>query len=170
MKNRGGSFHSRQDGSVLLVSIIFLLVLGLLGLASMSTSRIELRLANNTESQTSADQAVQALADAVVAIPAMTPVVGAAGYTLCTPGVEPCNAESLYMPAGDLAGEVAAGHLWGSAVMTTPSSSPPPRGLGFSADKFTVTAFEVNAQFDRTTAGLGTADITQGILIVTPIS
>jgi len=170
MKNYGSSIGSRQSGSVLLVSIIFLLVLGLLGLASMSTSRIELRLANNTESQTSADQAVQALADVVVAIPAMTPIVGAAGYTLCTPGVSPCNNESIYMPAGDLTAEVDAGHLWGSAVMTAPGNSPPPRGLGFSADKFTSTAFEVNAQFDRTAAGLGTANITQGILIVTPIS
>ena len=170
MKNHGISIGSRQSGSVLLVSIIFLLVLGLLGLASMSTSRIELRLANNTESQTSADQAVQALADAVVAIPAMTPIVGAAGYTLCTPGVDPCNAESIYMPAGNLTAEVDEGHLWGSAVMTAPSNSPPPRGLGFSADKFTSTGFEVKVQFDRAAAGLGTADITQGILIVTPIS
>jgi len=170
MKNRGIPAPGRQSGSVLLVSIIFLLVLGLLGLASMSTSRIELRLANNTESQTSADQAVQALADAVVAIPAMTPVVGSAGYTLCTPGVLPCNAESLYMPAGDLAAAVAAGYLRGSAVMTAPSNSPPPRGLGFSADKFTATGFEMNATFDRAAAGLGTADITQGILIVMPIS
>jgi len=169
VKNHDITPGGRQRGGVLLVSIIFLVVLALLGLASMNTSRIALRMANNTEAQTSAYQAAQALADAVAATPSMTPIIGGAGYTVCTPGVDPCNASTLFLPAGDLADAIADGDLWGTAVMTDPTNNPPPRGLGFSADKFTATAFEVNTTFDRAAQGLGTADVTQGIIVVTPI-
>jgi hypothetical protein len=159
----------RQQGAVLVVSLIFLIVLGLLGLASMGTSRIELRLANNTEARATAHQAAQALAEAVAATPAMTPVLGAAGYTVCTPGLPDCDDDSLYMPAGELADAVADGYLTGTAVMTAPTNGPPPRGLGFSADKFSATTFEVNAIYDRADAGLGSADVTQGLIVVTPV-
>ena len=169
MKNHDITPGSRQRGGVLLVSIIFLVVLGLLGLASMNTSRIALRMANNTEAQTSAYQAAQALADAVAATPSMTPIIGNAGYTVCTPAVDPCNAETLFLPPSDLADAIDAGDLWGTAVMRDPTNNPPPRGLGFSADKFTATSFEVNTTFDRAAEGLGTADVTQGIIVVTPI-
>jgi Tfp pilus assembly protein PilX len=169
MKSHDIKPGSRQRGGVLLVSIIFLVVLGLLGLASMNTSRIALRMANNTEAQSSAYQAAQALADAVAAVPAMTPIIGNAGYTVCTPDVDPCNAETLFLPPSDLADAIDAGELWGTAVMRDPTNNPPPRGLGFSADKFTATSFEVNATFDRAAEGLGTAEVTQGIIVVTPI-
>lgn len=169
MNTFANAHPGRQGGGVLLVSIIFLVVLGLLGLASMNTSRIALRMANNTEAQTSAYQAAQALADAVAAIPSMTPIIGNAGYTVCTPGVAPCNAETLFLPPGELAAAIGAGDLWGTAVMQDPTNNPPPRGLGYSADKFTATSFEVDTTFDRAAEGLGTAEVTQGIIVVTPI-
>ncbi len=159
----------QQRGSVLVVSLIFLIVLGLMGLASMQTSRLELRMASNEEVRTSAQQMAQALSDAVVATPAMTPVIGGAGFTLCTPGEPDCDLESLFMPVdGDIAAEVDAGKLTARAVLTAPTSQPCPRGLGFSADKFGCTAFQVNSTFDRADEGRGAADITQGILVATP--
>jgi hypothetical protein len=167
MKSTSTKF--RQQGSALLVAIIFLVVLGLLGLASMNTSRLELRMANNTEAQATALQAAQALLDAIAAIPAMTPVAGGAGYTLCTPGVAPCNQESIYMPAGPLTALVADGSLFGSAVITAPANSPPPRGLGFSADKFAATPFEATATYDRAEDGLGTATVTEGMILIIPL-
>ena len=99
----------------------------------------------------------------------MTPVVGGAGYTLCTPGLDGCNAESIYMPDGDLTQLVDDGDLTGTAVITAPSNSPPPRGLGFSADKFAATSFQVNSVYDRAQAGAGSANVTQGMIILTPI-
>jgi len=159
----------QQRGSVLVVSLIFLIVLGLMGLASMQTSRLELRMASNEEVRTSAQQMAQALSDAVVATPAMTPVIGGAGFTLCTPGEPDCDLESLFMPVdGDISAEVDAGKLTARAVLTAPTSQPCPRGLGFSADKFGCTAFQVNSTFDRADEGRGAADITQGILVATP--
>lgn len=160
-----------QRGGVLVVSLIFLIVLGLMGLASMQTSRLELRMAGNEEVRTAAHQMAQALTDAIVATPAMTPVIGGAGFTLCTPGEPDCDLESLFMPVdGDISAEVDARALTARAVMTAPTSQPCPRGLGFSADKFGCTAFQLNSSFDRAGEGRGAADITQGILVATPLN
>ena len=163
------SVTGRERGSALIVAIIFLVVLGLLGLASMNTSRLELRMANNTEARTTALQAAQALLDAIAAIPAMTPVTGGAGFRVCTPGVVPCNSETIYMPDGPLTPFVADGSLWATARITAPSNSPPPRGLGFSADKFAATPFEATATFDRAADGLGSATVTEGMILILPL-
>jgi len=160
----------RQRGAVLLVSLIFLIVMSLLALSSMQTSRLELRMANNEEVRTSAHQAAQALIDAIVSTPAMTPVIGGVGFTLCTPGQPGCNLETLFMPVGALAPEVDAGHLYGSAVLTAPTNIPPPRGLGFSTDKFAASIFELTTTYDRADAGLGRADVTQGLVVLTPLN
>jgi len=160
----------RQRGGVLITAAIFLIVLGLMGLAAMQTSRLELRMSGNEELRLNAHQVAQSLIDAVVATPAMTPVIGGAGYTLCTPGGADCDRESLFMPAAEMQQEVSANHLSGRAVMTAPTNSPPPRGLGYSADKFAATAFEVSSTYDRADEGLGRSDVTQGLIILTPVN
>ena len=91
----------QQQGAVLLVSLIFLVVMGLIGLSSMQSSRLELRMAVNEEVRNSAHQSAHALIDAIIATPAMTPVIGGVGFTLCTPGQPACNLQSLFMPAGN---------------------------------------------------------------------
>lgn len=159
--------RTSQRGGVLLVSLVFLIVIGLLGLSSLSTSRLELRMANNEEVRTNALQMALALADAVVATPAMTPVFGNTGYTLCTPGQPACDNASLFMPDPQLAPDVAAGYLSGTVVLRTPPSSPPPRGLGFSADKFSAAGFQLTSTYDRADEGLGNVTVSQGLLILT---
>jgi hypothetical protein len=162
-------YFSRQRGSVLLVSLIFMVVIALMGLTSMQTSKLELRMSMNEEVRTNAFEISQALADAIVATPAMTPVFGAAGYTLCTPGQPDCDRESIFMPAGDLTAEVTNGHLGGTAVLLAPGGSPPPRGLGYSADKFAASGFEVTTTYDRSNDGLGVSTLNQGLLVMTPL-
>ena len=168
MSNKNQYFF-RQRGSVLLVSLIFMVVIALMGLTSMQTSKLELRMALNEEVRTNAFEISQALADAIVATPAMTPVFGAAGYTLCTTGQPDCDRESIFMPAGDLASEVTNGHLGGTAVLLEPGGSPPPRGLGYSADKFAASGFGVTTSYDRSNDGLGVSTLNQGLLVLTPI-
>lgn len=160
----------RQRGGTLLVAMVFLVVLGLLSLSSMQASRLQLRMSNNEEVRIAALQAAQAMTDAVAATPAMTPVIGGMGFTLCTEGGDPdvCDRESLYMPAGDLVGEVADGHLTAQATITSPPGSPPKRGLGYSADKFSATEFRVTSEFDRADEGRGRATVSAGLIVLTP--
>ena len=106
----------------------------------------------------------------IVSTPAMTPVLGGIGFTLCTPGVVPCDLSSLFMPAGPLAPDVAAGHLFATATLTAPTNIPPPRGFGFSADKFAASLYQIDATYDRADEGLGRADVTQGLIVLTPLN
>ncbi len=159
---------SRQSGSILLVSLIFLMVLGFLGMSAMQTSRLELRMATNEEIRLSAFQQAKALADAVVAIPAMTPVKGNQGFKTCTNGQAGCNDHTLFMPDPLMAPEVANGHLTGEATLTSAGNRPPPRGLITSADKFAAASFEVVTTYDRADEGLGRAQTTLGLLVLTP--
>ncbi len=161
--------RGHERGSSLIVSLIFLVVIGLVGLASMGTARMELRMSSNLEAKATAMQSAQALMDAIIATPAMTPVIGTPGYTLCTPGLAGCDQNTLYMPAGKLAPLIGAGGLSGRTTAMAPSNGPPPRGLGFSADKFAASAFQIAVAFDQSTAGFGAAGVTGGLVILTPI-
>lgn len=166
--NNNYATNRRQTGGVLLISLTFLIIIGLLGLSSLQTARLELRMAGNEEVRTNAFQIAQALIDVVVANPAMTPVSGGVGFTVCTPGQPNCDLEIINMPGVEIAPEVAAGHLFGAAVLIAPGGTAPPRGLGFSADKFAASRFEMTSVYDRANEGLGRSSITLGLLIVTP--
>src|SRR5215475_1859203 len=89
--------HS-QRGVALLVALVFLLATTLLALAATRSSRLELRMAQNEEARLTAVQQVQALAEAVIGSPTAIPVVGNAGYLLCTPGEAGCDSNNLVLP------------------------------------------------------------------------
>ena len=162
--------HSRhqQHGATLLVALVFLVVLGLLTMTSMQATRLQLRMSNNEESRVSALQAAQAMTDAIAATPSMTPVMGGIGFTLCTPDGDACDRESLFMPAGDLEDEVTDGNLTAEAVISSPPGSPPPRWLGYSADKFGATGFAVTSTYNRADEGRGRATVNAGLVVLTP--
>ena len=86
----------RQQGAILVIALMFLIAITLYTISSMRSSNIGLYIAQNEESRVAAEQAAQALADAIVASPASTPVVGVSGYTACTPGM--VLASSVLMP------------------------------------------------------------------------
>ena len=85
MKNISTS-KQKQGGAILVVALMFLVAITLFTISSMRSSNIGLFMAQNEESRIAAEQAAQALADAIVASPASTPVVGTTGYTACTAG------------------------------------------------------------------------------------
>ena len=51
--------RTRQKGSALIVAMVFLIILTLLGMSTMTTSRTELRMANNTQIANLAFQAAE---------------------------------------------------------------------------------------------------------------
>ena len=95
MKNRIQHLAARQRGAILIIALMFLVAITLFTISLMRSSNIGLFLAQNEESRIAAEQAAQALADAIVATPASTPVVGQSGFTACTPGQSGCNRNDL---------------------------------------------------------------------------
>jgi hypothetical protein len=161
--------RQRQGGAILVITLVFLLAISVLTVSSMQSSNIGLFMAQNEESRITAAQGAQALADAIVSNPAATPVVGGAGYTICTPGESNCNRSDLTITDAVLADAIAKGYITGRVQREGPLLRPPPRSIASSIDKFTSASFEVTTTYDRTDESLGRQQITEGVLVLVPI-
>ena len=158
----------KQSGAILVIALIFLVAITLITISSMRSSKIGLHMAQNEESRITAVQAAQALADAIVANPASTPVVGTTGYTACTTGQTGCNRYDLAVNNDVLYSAVASNYLSARVERTGNVFSPPPRIVESSIDKFTSASFKVITEYDRTDEGLGRQQITEGVLVLVP--
>jgi hypothetical protein len=157
-----------QQGAILVVALMFLIAITLLTLSSMRATNIGLYMAQNEESRVAAEQAAQALADAIVANPGSTPVYGMQGYTACTAGQTGCDRYDL--PVGDpvLEAAVASNHISARVERVGPIFRPPPRVVESSIDKFTSAGFRVTTTYDRMDEGLGRQQVSQGVLVLVP--
>ena len=160
--------RKKQGGAILVVALMFLVAITLYTISSMRSSNISLFMAQNEESKVAAAQAAQALADAIVASPASTPVVGDTGYTACTAGETGCNRNDLPVTDPVLASEVANNYLQARVERTGAAFRPPPRAVSTSLDKFSSASFRVTTTFDRVDDGLGREQISEGVLVLVP--
>lgn len=167
---RHGRFSSkrRQSGAILVVALMFLVAITLYTISSMRSSNIGLFMAQNEESRVTAEQAAQALADAIVASPASTPVVGTTGYTACTAGEANCTRNDLPVTDPVLAYAVANDHIRARVERTGTIFRPPPRVVETSIDKFSSASFRVVTTYDRVDEGLGREQVTEGVLVLVP--
>lgn len=158
----------RQDGAILVISLVILIAITLLTISSMRSSNIGLRMAQNEESRIAAVQGAQALADAIVSDPQTTPVIGGTGFTICTPGESACNRYDLPVANSVIAYNISTGDLTGRVQRMGPLFRPPPRVVGSSIDKFSIASFEVTATYDRSDESLGRQQIVEGVMVLVP--
>ena len=158
----------RQSGVILIVSLVFLIAITLLTVASMRSSNIGLHMAQNDESRTVAIQGAQALADAIVSDPNTTPVIGEPGFTVCTATEFNCQRNDLTMTDAAMATYAASGVISARVERMFPALRPAPRGVESSMDKFVAASFEVRSTYDRVNEGLGKQTVVEGILVLVP--
>ena len=168
MTRRIYASKQKQSGAILVIALMFLVAITLFTLSSMRSSNINLHMAQNEESRVAAVQAAQALADAIVANPASTPVIGTSGFTACTAGQANCDRTNLPVEDATLAYEVASNHMSARVERTGTVFRPPPRVVESSIDKFTSASFRVTTTFDRVDEGLGRQQVTEGVLVLVP--
>ena len=168
MKNFNYKTEQNQRGAILIIALMFLVAITLLTVSSMRSSKIGLLMAQNEESRIAAVQAAQALADAIVANPASTPVVGTTGFIACTAGQYGCNRNDLPVNNAILSVAVDAAHLKARVERTGTVFRPPPRIVESSIDKFSSASFRVTTVYDRVDDGLGRQQITEGVLVLIP--
>ena len=167
---RHGQFSSKhkQGGAILVIALMFLVAITLYTISSMRSSNIGLFMAQNEESRVTAEQAAQALADAIVASPASTPVIGTTGYTACTAGETGCTRNDLPVTDPVLAYAVANDYINARVERTGTIFRPPPRVVETSIDKFSSASFRVVTTYDRVDEGLGREQVTEGVLVLVP--
>lgn len=162
------SMKRKQGGAILVIALMFLVAITLYTISSMRSSNIGLFMAQNEESRVAAAQAAQALADAIVASPASTPVVGVSGYTACTAGETGCNRNDLPVSDPVLAYGIANNHISARVERVGAVFRPPPRVVETSIDKFSSASFRVITTYDRIDEGLGHEQVTEGVLVLVP--
>ena len=166
------TFHTiktqKQKGAILMIALVFLVAITLLTTSSMRSSNIGLFMAQNEELRFASEQATQALADAIVANPASTPVVGQTGFIFCTPNVAGCDSNELTVANAELTAEIASNHMQASVTRNGPTFAPPPRVTESSIDKFTSATFTVVTTYDRVSDGRGRQQVSEGVLVLVP--
>jgi len=167
MPNASMPTRTAQSGAALITALVFLGVITVLSITSMRQSTIGVRMAQNEEARLVGIQDAQALTEAIVGTPAATPVIGGAGFSICTPSEPACNRYGIPLPV-TLANEVAAGHLSARIQRLTPPLKPPPRVLESSIDKFSAASFQVAATYDRSAEGLGQVQLVEGMIVLVP--
>lgn len=165
---RSPATRSGQRGAILVTALIFLAVVTMLGLTSMRSGTLGVRMAHNEEARFTAIETAQALTEVVVGTPASVPVIGTSGFTNCTAGESGCNRYSVLVPSGHVGSEVGSGHLSARVERLAPDERPPPRVLESSLDKFSAASFRVISTYDRGDEGLGRAQVVEGILVLVP--
>jgi len=168
MKHGRYSSRERQRGAILVIALMFLVAITLYTISSMRSSNIGLFMAQNEESRVAAAQAAQALADAIVATPASTPVVGVSGYTACTANETGCTRNDLPVTDPVLAYAIANDYIAARVERTGTIFRPPPRVVETSIDKFSSASFRVTTTYDRIDEGLGREQVTEGVLVLVP--
>ncbi|MES1944137.1 putative Tfp pilus assembly protein [Salinisphaera sp. PC39] len=164
---------ARQRGIALATALIFLVVITVLGLVAVRSSTTELRLAHNEQTRVEALQTAQAVVDAVLAGTGNLPVRPGDDYRLCHDSGDAgtqtqCPAEDAGLTlAGSDSGLFAKG-IYAEVRRLPPETAPVPGALLTSMDKFTTASFAVRGEYARGEAGLGAADIEQGIIRVVP--
>jgi hypothetical protein len=160
----------REQGAALITALIFLIIITMLSLTAMRSSMLELRQASNDEIRVAAFESAQAIIDAVLDTPAGMPVVGEVGDRTCAGAYGPeCTNTGLTLPGALGYGPYVEDELVKVVVeRLAPAYRPPPRGLGTSARMLTAAAFRIDATYDLAEDGRGSAEVTQGVLIVVP--
>ena len=158
--------YRRQQGAILIVALVFLLLTAIITTTIMQTSILETRMANNEQFREEAFQQVQAVTNAIAADSNNLVVTGSVGYKVCAVGVSGCDAATISLPS-TVTTVPSGATLNYTAVRLAPLFAPLPFRISEanagSAAAYKGALFEVNASFDGIAAGLGQAQIAQGI-------
>lgn len=155
---------STQRGASLFVSLVLMTALTLVALGSLSTSLMELRMANNTEAGMSAFQRAQAGIDVTLANPAEYYIVnGSIGDTRCY-SITGCTASiaSMPEPIDDDTHKVRITRV------TNETCPPRTRDSATSCAKLRATSFVSESAYNNALAGQGQAELAQGYIRLMP--
>ena len=159
---------ARQQGVVLVVTLIVLVLVTLIGTSGIKSGMLELRMAGNEEDRVLASQTAQAAVDAVSERTSNFPVTGVPGAVVkCLPGGG-CGSGMDNLNSGNWVPS-AADNVTVSRIFPREGNPPPMRGAEFSYG-FQAAFFQIDAEHDSTNAKRGRAEVAQGYMILMPPS
>ncbi|MGQ9427297.1 pilus assembly PilX family protein [Gilvimarinus sp. F26214L] len=158
----------REQGAVLIVALVFLLLTAMISATVMQTSVLEVRMAGNEQLREEAFQRVHAVANAITADANNLVVTGDIGYRICATGVGACDSASIALDSAitDVPNGVTLNY---HAERLAPLFAPLPFRMSEanagSASVYSAALFEIDARYEGSAAGLGRSHIAQGIAV-----
>jgi hypothetical protein len=159
------SSRSAQKGATLFLTLIMLVVITIISLATLGTSLMELRMSNNAESSMSAQQAALSAVDNVIHNQDVNfVIVGDVGHKNCTSGVSGCADYSVTLPA-------PFNSYTKVKIERESETMCPPRMQHYptSCTNSKAASFNVYSEFDHSALGQGRSEANQGYIKVFPI-
>jgi hypothetical protein len=169
---RASNSRRGQQGFVLIVSLLVLLMLGIIATTVARTNRLQLHIAGNDEGRVAALQQALAVLDAVLDSPAAFSLDSGVGHRNCLAGSldRSCDEYAIELAPGALP---EAGRVELSVTRVAPAESAIPlleQDLASSAVHYRAAKFEVRVAYDGAAAGIGRAALVQGVFVRLPVS
>ena len=165
---------ARQNGVVLIVSLLLLLATALLAMTVSQTNLLQLQMSGNDQAKTESLQHAFAIVDAIINDGDNTAVVGDVGYRLCdvgaavNPGV--CDESLISIDASILDPDATTGFYVERVGPELTSAPFLDEQFGSSTAAFSVARQEIVVTYDRSDEKLGKVEIVQGLLRLIPKS
>lgn len=159
--------HQTQRGAALATALVFLVAVTLLGLTSIRSSTVELRMAQNEQFRQDALQLAQASVDKVLSGPANTPTTLVPGNTICDTSD---NLGTTYCASADpgLAAQFTeplfTDNSYVHVTRNAPEFTSVARTEGTSSQHFKGALFGIVGGYDGSASGYGKAEVEQGLL------
>ncbi len=155
----------KQNGAVLVISLILLVGVTLVSLSSMHTGLLEIVMSGNEEARTAAFQRAQSGVESLIADESNFTVSGSVGDTNCTAtrSGETCNQTNLSFPTG-----FDNSKHWAKIERLNPEFACPPRMFATSCDIFQVAHFSTDSRYTNVASRGGRSEIVQGFMVLVP--
>lgn len=146
----------RQEGVVLVVVLMMLIGITLISMAAVNTSVMELRMARNAEFGTNNFQTALSAVDFVISDDANLPKIG--------PLMQPVPV----VLTGSLFSAAAGDTVSASAIRVGECGLPPRMRAANSLMAFSSFEYEITADLDKNSSGMGQTGVVQGFLQLGP--
>lgn len=160
--------HKNQQGAVLVVALVFLLLTATISGTVMQSSVLETKMAGNAQLNEEAFQQVQAIANAIAADSSNLIVSGDVGYKICPSGTSGCDRNSLALISDVTTvpdGVDLSYHVERLGPLFAPMPFRMDEDIAGSASAYSAALFEIKGKYDGSSAGLGKSQIGQGIAV-----
>ncbi len=162
----------KQDGAVMIISLVFLLLISLVATTAAETNTLQLQMAGNNQLRADAQQRVMAILDAILDNSDNTPVIGTVGYKICDEGSTDVSCNQTLISLDSAVTSVPSGasnDYFVTRVGPLETGAPVmDESMVSSASAFNVARYEITASFSGDAVRLGNSTIVQGITIKIP--
>jgi Tfp pilus assembly protein PilX len=162
----------KQDGAVLIIALMFLLLIALVAATASETNTLQLQMAGNDQLRADAQQRVMAILDAILDNADNTPVIGDIGYKICAAGSTAAGCDQALISLDSAVTDVPNGtsnDYFVTRVGPLETGAPVmSESMASSASAFNVARYEITASFEGEAARLGNSTIVQGITVKIP--